>query len=169
MAAPIAAAGLVSLLTLTACQGGDDPVTTLEQKQSADAQAPRSATAGQRERFIPTLRKYHDRAAWPSTHDLTPEQMWDGIAPHAARAVLDNAAAESHVAVLNQCAWALAAIETVKASADTADVRRGLLQSSRLMQGSESVFQTMVDELAVGNVETAQTFVAANQCHEDFG
>lgn len=140
---------------------------TIEEKQSADAKAPKAASSGERERFVPLLRKYHDQLTWPPGRDVTPDEMWAGVAPHSGQVVLDEAAAQGEVGFLNLCAWALTAIDTVKASKDTAEVRGGLLQSSRLMPGSESMSQEMADELVLGNVEKTQQFVTANKCDRD--
>ena len=114
------------------------------------------------------LRKYHDRATWPEGYDMTPEEMWDQRAPSSGDLILDDTVAAGDVAFENQCAWALKAIDVVKSDKDTADVRRGLLESSKLVPGADSFFQEMVDELAVANLEKTQAFVTANTCHEGF-
>ena len=161
------ATGLLALVTLGGCGSTGDTAVSVEQKQSADATSPKSAPAGERERFVPLLRKYHDQLTWPSGRDITPDEMWEGVAPHSGQVVLDEAAAQGEVGFLNLCAWALTAIDTVKASKDTTGVRKGLLQSSRLMPGSESMSQQMADELVLGNVEKTQQFVTANKCDHD--
>lgn len=166
--APAATAGLLALLVLSGCGSTDDPVVTTEQKQSADAKAPTTAPAGERERFLPLLRKYHDQATWPLGYDVTPEQIWDRVAASSGDLVLDDTVAAGDIAIVNQCAWTLKAIDTVKADQDTADVRRGLVRSSELVPGGGSFFQEIADQVALGNTEKAQQFVTANTCHEDF-
>lgn len=159
---------LLTLLALSGCGSTDDPVATLEQKQSADANAPTSAPAGERERFLPMLRKYHDQLTWPPGRDVSPDEMWEDIAPTAAQLVLDDTVAQGDVGFANLCAWALTAIDTVKASKDTSDVRRGLVQSSKFMPGGESMSQGMADEVELGNLQQTQQFVTANSCHAYF-
>jgi hypothetical protein len=161
--------GLVALVALSGCSNTDDATVTVEQKQSADANAPTTVPAGERDRFLPVLRKYHDQVAWPQGRDVTPEAMWEALAANAGQLVLDDTVAQSEVGFDNLCAWALTAIDTVKASGDTAGVRRGLLQSSKLMPGGESMSQEMADELVLGNVEKTQQFVTANKCDTDSG
>ncbi|KRF27304.1 hypothetical protein [Phycicoccus sp. Soil802] len=161
-----AATALFALVTLSACSSTDEPSATTEQKQSADANAPQSASADRREQFLPLLRKYHDQLTWPPGRDVTPDEMWQGIAPNSGQVVLDDTAAQGEVGFRNLCAWALTAIDTVKAAKDTADVRKGLLQSQKLMPGGEAFSQAMADELVLDNIEKTQQFVAANKCDD---
>jgi hypothetical protein len=161
------ATGLLAVAGLTCCSSAEDTATTIDQKQSADASAPTTAPAGARERFLPLLRKYHDQVTWPQGRDVSPEQMWQDVAPHAGQVILDDNAAQGEVGFDNLCAWALTAIDTVKASKDTRAVREGLLQSSKLMPGGEAFSQEMADELTLGNLEKTQQFVTANKCDED--
>lgn len=160
------ATALLALVTLGGCSRSDEPVVTIEQKQSADAKAPQSASADEREQFVPLLRKYHDQLTWPPGRDVTPDEMWEGIAPSSGQVLLDDAAAQAEVGFLNLCAWALTAIDTVRASKDTAAVRKGILQSQKLMPGGEAFSQEMADELVLGNIEKTQKFVTANKCDD---
>ena len=160
------ATGLLALGTLSGCSASDDTAMTVEQKQSADANVPTTAAAGERERVLPMLRKYHDQLTWPPGRDVTPEEMWEAIAPDAGQLVLDDTVAQGDVGFDNLCAWALAAIDTVKAAEDTAEVRKGILQSQKLMPGGEAFSQGMADELVLGNIEKTQQFVTANKCDE---
>ncbi|WP_457252645.1 hypothetical protein [Pedococcus sp. P5_B7] len=157
----------MALASLGACSSTDEPALTIEQKQSADATAPQSASADKREQFVPLLRKYHDQVVWPPGRDVTPEEMWEAIAPNAGQLVLDDTVAQGDVGFDNLCAWALTAIDTVKASKDTAEVRKGLLQSQKLMPGGEAFSQAMADELVLGNIDKTQKFVTANKCDDD--
>ena len=159
------ATGLVALASLGGCSS-DEPAVTVEQKQSADAKAPQSASADKRAQFLPLLRKYHDQLTWPPGRDRTPEEMWEAIAPQASQLVLDDAVAQGDVGFDNLCAWALTAIDTVKAAKDTTEVRKGLLQSQKLMPGGEAFSQSMADELVLGNIEKTQKFVTANKCDD---
>jgi hypothetical protein len=159
------ATGLSALVTLVGCGTSDEPVT-IEQKQSADANASTTAPEGERERVLPLLRKYHDQVAWPKGRDLSPDEMWRDIAPHIGQVVIDDAAIQGEVGFDNLCAWALTAIDTVKASQDTAEVRKGLLQSQQLMPGGEAFSQDMADELVLGTIEKTQQFVTANKCDD---
>lgn len=159
---------MVALLTLTGCGGKDDPVGSVEQKQSADATVVKTAGAGAGGRFLPLLRKYHDRATWPEGYDMTPEQMWKQVAAAAGDVVLDDTAAEGQVAIVNQCAWALKAIDAVRSDADTTEVRAGLVRAGQLMPGGDEYFAGLADQLAVGNLESTQAFVTANTCHDGF-
>lgn len=161
-------AAVLALLALGGCGSEDDAAVTLEQKKSADAQAPKTASAAQRERYVPLLRKYHDQATWPQGYDMTPEHLWDQIAGASGDVILDENSAAGDVAIYNQCAWALKAIDVVKSDKDTTEVRQGLQRSSQLMPGAESFFTQMADELPVGNLETTQSFVTANRCHDGF-
>ena len=160
------ATGLLALGTLSGCSASDDTAMTVEQKQSADANVPTTAAAGERERVLPMLRKYHDQVVWPQGRGLSPEQIWQDIAPHVGQVVIDDAAVQGEVGFDNLCAWALAAIDTVKAAEDTAEVRKGILQSQKLMPGGEAFSQAMADELVLGNIEKTQQFVTANKCDE---
>ena len=160
------ATGLLALASLGGCGSTDEPAVTVEQKQSADAAAPTTVPAGERGRFLPLLRKYHDQVTWPPGRDVTPEEMWEAIAPNAGQLVLDDTVAQGDVGFDNLCAWALAAIDTVKAAEDTAEVRKGILQSQKLMPGGEAFSQGMADELVLGNIEKTQQFVTANKCDE---
>jgi hypothetical protein len=159
-------AGLMALAALGGCGQSGHATTTVEQKQSADATAPTTAAAGERARVLPMLRKYHDQVLWPQGRDLSPDAMWKDIAPHVGQVVIDDAAVQGEVGFDNLCAWALTAIDTVKASEDTTEVRKGLLQSSKLMPGGESFSQEMADELVLGNIEKTQQFVTANKCDD---
>jgi len=160
------ATGLLALTVFGGCSTSDDSSVTVEQKQSADANAATTAPAGERERILPMLRKYHDQLSWPPGRDLSPDQMWQDIAPHVGQVVIDDAAVQGEVGFDNLCAWALTAIDTVKASGDTAGVRTGILQSQKLMPGGEAFSQAMADELVLGNIEKTQKFVTANKCDD---
>ena len=160
------ATGLLAPTVLGGCSTSDDSSVTVEQKQSADANAPTTAPAGERERVLPMLRKYHDQLSWPPGRDLSPDQMWQDIAPHMGQVVIDDAAVQGEVGFDNLCAWALTAIDTVKASKDTAEVRTGILQSQKLMPGGEAFSKAMADELVLGNIEKTQQFITANKCDD---
>lgn len=163
------AIGVTAVLGLAGCSTADRGAVTIDQKQSADAAAPKSASADKRERFLPLLRKYHAQVTWPQGREVSPEDMWAAISANAGQLVLDDPVAQSEVGFTNLCAWALAAIDTVKASEDTTEVRKGLLQSQKLMPGGEAFSQEMADELTVGNLEETQAFVTANKCDDDSG
>ena len=162
-----AATALLALASLGACSSTAEPAVTIEQKQTADANAPQSASADKREQFLPLLRKYHDQVVWPPGRDVTPDEMWKGIAHNSGQVILDDTAAQGEVGFRNLCAWALTAIDTVKAEKDTAEVGKGLLQSQQLMPGGEAFSQAMADELVLGNIEKTQQFVVANKCDDD--
>jgi hypothetical protein len=162
-----ASIGLVVVLGPTGCSTADREAMTVEQKHSADAAAPTTVPAGERDRFLPLLRKYHAQVTWPQGRENSPEDMWAAISANAGQLVLDDTVAQAEVGFDNLCAWALTAIDTVKASKDTTEVRKGLLQSQKLMPGGEAFSQDMADELTLGNLEKTQAFVTANKCDDD--
>ena len=156
-------------LVMAASSAGCGSTATRGQAGNQPAASAEAATT--KEQFMPILERSYQSVEWPSRYTLTPDQVWKLLDPGTTDIAYGQNDADMFVWIWNACAWTEQLVDMVKGQTDPtalAGVESHLTRLASANDGNRPYVTDMVAAADLGDLSSAQQFIASNDCARGF-